>query len=128
MDNLSPDQIKAMINMLQTMLNSQSSNQDQNDAEEPDNQVDVLNTKRVKSNRSVTRQNKFTNMPEMNMHKDDVAIDKKLKVQPPVPRARPFKLLKVVCRVCGRNDEINPALLVESPNRYKCNNCSTSAG
>lgn len=127
MDNLSPDQIKAMISMLQTMLNSQVT-EDQQDAEESENQPDILTNKSVKPKKSTNRQNKFNSMPEMNMHKDDVAIDKKLKVQPPVPRARPFKMLKVVCRVCGRNDEINPALLVESPSRYKCNNCSTSAG
>lgn len=127
MDNLSPDQIKAMISMLQTMLNSQVT-EDQQNAEESENQPDILTNKSVKPKKSTNRQNKFNSMPEMNMHKDDVAIDKKLKVQPPVPRARPFKMLKVVCRVCGRNDEINPALLVESPSRYKCNNCSTSAG
>jgi hypothetical protein len=127
MDNLSPDQIKAMISMLQTMLNSQVT-EDQQDSEESENQPDILTNKSVKPKKSTNRQNKFNSMPEMNMHKDDVAIDKKLKVQPPVPRARPFKMLKVVCRVCGRNDEINPALLVESPSRYKCNNCSTSAG
>ena len=130
MDNLSPEQLKAMIGMLQTMLNQASP--DAEIVEETNNedyQFTVLPTKSVKPKvRSKDRPNKFNSMPEKNMHKDDVTIDKKLRVQPPVPRARPFTMLKVVCRVCGRSEEVNPSLLSESPNRYKCNQCSTSAG
>lgn len=132
MDNLSPDQIKAMITMLQTMLAVQSQvDNTESDTEENNDTpaFGVVNAKTTNSNQKTKqRPNKFNSMPEKNMHKEDIAIDQKLSVQPPVPRARPFKTLKVVCRVCGRNDEVNPSLLVEGPTRYKCNQCSTSAG
>lgn len=132
MDNLSPDQIKSMIVLLQTMLNAQTSSSNISEStkeQSEDDSFDVLTTKSFRSkNKKNTRPNKFNDMPEKNMHKEDVEIDQKLKVQPPVPRARPFRMAKVVCRVCGRNDEVNPSLLVEGPTRYKCNQCSASAG
>lgn len=133
MDNLSPDQIKSMIAMLQMMLNTQAASSNTSEPiedEAEEESFSVLPTKsfRSKKDKNKPRPNKFNNMPEKNMHKEDIEIDQKLKVQPPVPRARPFRMAKVVCRVCGRNDEVNPSLLVEGPARYKCNQCSTSAG
>lgn len=129
MDNLSPEQIKAMISMLQTMLNQTPNTEVVEETDSEDDQFTVLSTKSVKpKTKSKDRPNKFNSMPEKNMHKEDIAIDQKLRVQPPVPRARPFTMVKVACRVCGRNDEVNPSLLSEGPNRYKCNQCSTSAG
>lgn len=128
MDNLTPDQIKAMIMMLQNMLPQQTSDGDNivDDNEIEHTASTKRNTKTGKKTKSAT--NKFNNMPEMHMHKDDIAIDKKLRTQPPVPRARPFKLIKVVCRVCGKREEVNPGLILESVDRYKCNKCSTSSG
>jgi hypothetical protein len=67
-------------------------------------------------------------MPELNMHKEDVAIDKKLAKFPPVSRARQFEMVDVKCRVCGRTETVSPSLVFEGLERYKCNNCSTSAG
>jgi len=72
--------------------------------------------------------NKFLSMAEKDMHKDDIEIDKKLAKFPPVSRARDFEMIDVVCRVCGRKETISPSLLFDAPDRYKCNNCSTSAG
>jgi transposase-like protein len=62
------------------------------------------------------------------MHKEDVAIDKKLAKFPPVSRARQFEMVEVKCRVCGRTETVSPSLVFEGLERYKCNNCSTSAG
>ena len=71
--------------------------------------------------------NLFDSMSEASMHKDDVEIDKRLKVQPITQRSRNYKPLTVRCRVCGKEEKVNPSL-VESIERYKCNKCSTSAG
>lgn len=71
--------------------------------------------------------NKFLSMSEANMHKDDVAIDKKLNKAPPTERSRQYQNIKVKCRVCGKEESVSPAL-VESRERYKCNKCATSPG
>ena len=62
------------------------------------------------------------------MHKEDVEIDKKLFTRPPVPRARKFKFIKAICRVCGKKEDVNPMTLTDSLDRYKCNKCSGAAG
>ena len=74
------------------------------------------------------RPNKFLEMPEFSMHKADTIIDQKLSVQPPTPRTRKFTPIKVRCRVCGKEEEINPSLLASEKERYKCNKCSAIAG
>lgn len=71
--------------------------------------------------------NLFEDMPEYNMHKADIAIDKKLSVYPPTARSRKYNNIDVVCRVCGKTDSVNPSL-VETTDRYKCNSCSRSPG
>lgn len=122
MDNLTPEQIQSMIVMLQNMLPKL-------DEQNNDFVSNPAKSKPKKQKNSVDKTvNKFNSMPEKNLHKDDTAIDKKLRIQPPVPRARKFSLIKVTCRVCGRSEEISPGLLVDSPDRYKCNKCSSSAG
>lgn len=133
MDNLSTEQIQSMIKMLQAMLNSQESSEDQTHQESNEQKTHFIKdnkrtTKSSSKKSTKANKNKFMDMPEMNMHKEDVEVDKKLRVQPPVPRARQFSMVKVVCRVCGKKDEVSPSLIVESPSRYKCNKCSTAAG
>jgi len=71
--------------------------------------------------------NKFDSMPERNMFRDDVAIDKKLSVQPPSPRTRSYTTINVTCRSCGKSYSLNPAL-VHDATRYKCNTCSQAGG
>lgn len=125
--NLDPQQIQQMIQLLQAMLPQQTSSQN-NDTDDQHN----IKTKRRSRNGSKKNGkpsiNKFDSMPERRMHKEDVAIDKKLSIQPPVPRARKFELVQANCRVCGRKEEINPVLITDSLDRYKCNKCSGSAG
>lgn len=72
--------------------------------------------------------NKFLEMQEANMHKEDSRIDKLLCKQPPVLRSRSYKPITVSCRVCGKKEQVNPALITEGAARYKCNKCSTSEG
>lgn len=117
MDDLNPNQIKQMIAMLQSMLP-----QDQSDEPEANS---VIRSKNIDTKKK--RVNKFEQMSEYTMHKDDVAIDQALSKYPPVARNRSYTPLKVVCRVCGRTETVNPAM-IDSVERYKCNKCSAMAG
>lgn len=120
-----PDQIKQLITVLQQLLPSESKPQNDDEAEEFHNPI---RTKGGKKNFSQGRPNKFESMMEKGMHKDDIEIDKKLSAHPPVARSRDFQTMKVKCRVCGREEDVNPSLLTSESSRFKCNNCSTSAG
>lgn len=117
-----PEQIKLLIAMLQQMLPQEQQNNS--------NQVDesIIKTKSIRSDKINSRPNKFLDMPEKNMHKSDSAIDKKLCINPPTPRSRKFIPISVVCRVCGKSEKVNPAIVPEPKDRYKCNKCSATSG
>jgi hypothetical protein len=115
---LDKDDIKQLIAILQKGL----SDEDEDDTIEPPAKKKV-STKKKK----ITKPNLFEKMSESSMHKDDVEIDRRLRKLPPTERSRSYKPLKVRCRVCNREENVNPSL-VESVERYKCNKCSTSAG
>lgn len=124
--NLSnPEQIQQLINALQALLPK-----NETDNKKSSKNKNNIKTKKTKSgkNNDEDHENKFLSMPEMNMHKSDTKIDKKLAQQPPTPRNRPFKYIDVACRSCGKKEKVNPKILPESADRYKCNNCSTNAG
>lgn len=136
-----PDQIKNLISLLQAMLpnediadkqeqkptktKSKKKKEDETPAEPAFNSRIKTKNKRSAQPSSV---NKFEKMMEFNMHKDDKAIDEKLAKHPPVARTREFEPIMVRCRVCGKEEVVNPSLVHDSPSRYKCNNCSTQAG
>lgn len=122
MDNLTPDQIKQMITMLQSML-PESNNETVTETSINKDKIKTVNRRPVPSS-----ENKFDMMAESRMHKDDIEIDKKLNKYGPTPRTRKFQLINVQCRVCGKKESINPILLYDTPDRYKCNRCSGSAG
>lgn len=119
---LDKDDIKQLIAILQKGL-----------VEDGDDIVETKPTRtktpktKTRSSKKPKRNNLFDNMVEASMHKDDVEIDKRLRKVPPTQRSRNYKPLKVRCRVCGKEELMNPSL-VESLERYKCNKCSTSAG
>lgn len=122
---LDNDDIKALIAILQKGLTNDS---DDNDEEE-------VKPKRKTQRSSKPRQtkkkstNKFESMPEFGMCKEDVEIDRKIKKPPPSLRNRPFELVKVQCRVCGKKDKVAPSILESMEiERYKCNKCATGAG
>jgi hypothetical protein len=121
-----PEQLKQFIALLQGLLPKNDQNNPPDKTEE--DFVSPVRTKNPKRDSKKQRPNKFLDMPEKDMHKDDSVIDKLLMKHPPVARSREFEPISVKCRVCGKAEEINPALLSDSPTRYKCNNCSTSAG
>ena len=117
-----PEQIKQLISALQKLLPDETDNDE-------DNLSPKIKTKSAKSfKKRKNSSNKFISMPEMKMHKDDCLIDKKLAKLPPTPRTRKFQPMNVKCRICGKSEEINPNILADSPDRYKCNKCSTMAG
>lgn len=122
-DELSPKQIKQMINMLKQML------PEENEAATED-AADTTATSPIKTvnKRPKQTENKFDAMMEAHLHKADTEIDKKLAKYGPTPRLRKFTPLKVSCRICGKNEEVNPNILTDTPGRYKCNDCSRSAG
>jgi len=113
-----PEQIKQLIQMLQKMLPLDENTSTENS---------IIKTKSVKPGKKNTT-NKFVDMPEKNMHKADILIDKKLNIHPPTPRTRTFSKIEVVCRICGKKEKVNPSILPDQADRYKCNKCSSSSG
>lgn len=111
-----PEQIKQLIGLLQALLPTE----DNIDKPKPKK----ARTKRT-SKATSTSNNKFLQMPESNMHKEDLAVDKKLAKFPPTPRSRKFDTIEVSCRSCGRTEIVNP-VLVHDRERYKCNRCAAS--
>jgi hypothetical protein len=124
--NLDPHQIQQMILMLQAMLPKQEESVSEKDSKTKKKAPRTNN--KSKASISKSSNNKFDEMMEKRMHKEDVEIDKKLIVQPPVPRSRPFNLVSATCRVCGKKENVNPVLITDSLDRYKCNKCSGAAG
>ena len=120
-----PNQIKQLISALQSLLPKESSEKivENTEPELPNHNIKTK-TRQLKAEHI----NKFDNMPEAQMHKSDSIIDKKLSVHPPSPRTRQFEPIDVRCRSCGKIEKINPVLLPDSTDRYKCNKCSTSPG
>lgn len=126
-----PDQIKNLIDVLQSLLPKQQDvkteiGQQSDENEAPTNPIKTRGGSRPSIKKGA---NKFERMSEFTMHKDDAIIDKALSKIPPVARAREeMSLIEVTCRVCGRKENISPTLIFDSISRYKCNNCATQAG
>ena len=87
MHDLTPEQIQQMITMLQGMLPKE---QAEDHVDEVDNPPAPLNNniKTSKRRPQPSSINKFDTMAESRMHKDDIAIDKKLNKYGPTPRTR----------------------------------------
>jgi lysyl-tRNA synthetase class I len=126
MDNLTPEQIHQMIGMLKSMLPDQQAQDEDNSQEKLVSETSIKN--RPSKKISGTFSNKFDQMMEAKLHKEDTEIDKALSVYGPTPRQRKFEPVKVLCRLCGKSEMVNPAVLSESKDRYKCNACSRSPG
>lgn len=116
---LDNDDIKQLIAILQRGLENDNSDDIEEIQTKPKKKTSKKTTKKSK--------NLFDSMSESRMHKEDIEIDKKLRVSPPTERSRSYKPVEVRCRVCGKTEVIDPSL-VESIERYKCNKCSSSAG
>lgn len=123
---LDNDDIKQLIAILQKGLTDNNSIDDNEEGiQDPVEQKIKSKSRKTKTKR--VSKNLFDNMGEASMHKDDVEIDRKLRKYPPTQRSRSYEAVKVRCRLCGKEDSVNP-VLVESGDRYKCNKCSRFAG
>ena len=123
-----PEQIKQLINLLSGLLPSDSDSSD----EKPKTRKRTTRKKTVstskKQPKKPQRENKFTDMPESQMFKEDPALAKKLYKQPPM-RRRPKKgQTQAQCRICGKKENVSPGLLFGGIERFKCNKCSATPG
>lgn len=120
---LDKEDIKQLISILQRGLDD-SGDKDSDSEETPKNNI---KTKKSKAKKNSSK-NKFLEFGFDKLHKEDIAIDKILNQKPRTPRRKTLKQVDVRCRVCGKQEKINPSLLYESPDRYKCNKCCSSPG
>jgi hypothetical protein len=126
--SLKDDDIRQLIAILQRGLSTDSDESEDDVEEQPKHTKKITKSKVDKSSKKPQRPNKFDQMMEKTMHKNDAQIDKLLNVHPPSIRTREFDPVRVQCRVCQRVEEINPSLILDSPSRYKCNKCSGAPG
>lgn len=129
-----PEQIKQMIGLLSTLLEAadQQNSSDTSSNEEDDETRPTklpANDKTIhKNNKKEQRENKFLQMPEAKLHKEDPEIAKKLYKQPPMARNRKNQTIKARCRVCGKQENIQSSLIYGGIERFKCNKCSATPG
>lgn len=124
-----PEQVKGLITLLQALLATQETQTDGvEDQPKPTKKRSKNTTRQSKKQQTQQRENKFLDMPEKNLHKEDTEIDRKLNKLPPTPRTRKFQNVKVTCRVCGKTETISPSYMTMERDRYKCNKCSGAAG
>lgn len=143
LESMSEHQIKSMIALLQTLLTSKTVNDNTSTEDDNEEPAKRKKTKKTKSSNNTKQSNKlknkhgynlsrdnnkFLSMPEANMHKDDSRIDALLSKHPPVSRSRKFEYVNVKCRLCGKEENVSPGILTDSPSRYKCNKCSAIQG
>lgn len=124
-----PEQLKKFIAALSSLLPPEENNI----AEKPKARKTRTTRKTTKKITSKTRtseekHNKFLDMAESNMFKEDPRVAKKLYNQPPMKRRSKKAKLSVTCRICGKREEISSSLLYGDKDRYKCNKCCGSAG
>ncbi len=131
LDNLknNPEQIQLLISVLQSLLPTNNSGaSSKKKATKPKNKNKTNNIRSKTRTLDINEENKFLTMGVKDLHKEDAAIDRALSKFPPTPRNRSFKPMSVTCRSCGKKESVNPVLIHDSPDRYKCNKCSSSAG
>ena len=115
-----PDQIKQLIGLLSSLLNSEP--------EQDDSKPTKIKTKNKKVRSTKKNKNLFDSMSIKDSHKDDTRIDEILnKNKSPTERNRDFNFVDVRCRQCGKEDNVNPSLVYDIK-RYKCNDCSKTGG
>lgn len=124
---LEKEDIMALIAILQKGLTDEP--KEKTKTTKADNKVVKPKTKKKRGKvEAESGVNKFVSMGFDRLHKEDCEIDRKLSQSPRTPRREKFEFIDVICRSCGKKEQINPALLYDSADRYKCNKCSTSPG
>tara|TARA_Y100000385_G_scaffold291743_1_gene371920 strand:- start:34171 stop:34554 length:384 start_codon:yes stop_codon:yes gene_type:complete len=125
---LDKEDILALISILKKGLEDDSDIPEEKVVSRNTNKKNISSSKKSSSKKKNKKVNKFSDMSEFKMHKEDIEIDKRLNVTPPSPRTRSFSMVDVVCRVCGKKETVSPASITESSGRHKCNKCCTLPG
>ena len=129
MGNVDTDKLKQLLYAMIETLDGNDSEPNQKDESPATNQVQPQQTNnKPRRSRYGGGENLFLSMPEKDMHKNDVEIDKKLAPKQLTARNRKSTEIDVKCRVCGKEQKISQSLLIDGVHRYKCNDCSRSAG
>lgn len=124
-----PEQLKKFIAALSSLLPPEENNLPEKPKAKKTRTTKKTTRKTTNKTRtSEERHNKFLDMAENNMFKEDPKVAKKLYNQPPMRRRSKKAKLSVTCRICGKREEISSALLYGDKDRYKCNKCCGSAG
>ena len=124
-----PEQLKKFIAALSSLLPPEENNVPEKPKAKKTRTTKKTTRKTTNKTRtSEERHNKFLDMAENNMFKEDPKVAKKLYNQPPMKRRSKKAKLSVTCRICGKREEISSSLLYGDKDRYKCNKCCGSAG
>jgi len=124
-----PEQLKKFIAALSSLLPPEENNVPEKPKAKKTRTTKKTTRKTTNKTRtSEERHNKFLDMAENNMFKEDPKVAKKLYNQPPMRRRSKKAKLSVTCRICGKREEISSSLLYGDKDRYKCNKCCGSAG
>jgi|SRR5210317_1753278 len=124
-----PEQLKKFIAALSSLLPPEENNVPEKPKAKKTRTTKKTTRKTTNKTRtSEERHNKFLDMAENNMFKEDPKVAKKLYNQPPMRRRSKKAKLSVTCRICGKREEISSSLLYGDKDRYKCNKCCSSAG
>ena len=124
-----PEQLKKFIAALSSLLPPEENNVPEKPKAKKTRTTKKTTRKTTNKTRtSEERHNKFLDMAENNMFKEDPKVAKKLYNQPPMRRRSKKPKLSVTCRICGKREEISSSLLYGDKDRYKCNKCCSSAG
>ena len=124
-----PEQLKKFIAALSSLLPPEENNVPEKPKAKKTRTTKKTTRKTTNKTRtSEERHNKFLDMAENNMFKEDPKVAKKLYNQPPMRRRSKKPKLSVTCRICGKREEISSSLLYGDKDRYKCNKCCGSAG
>ena len=124
-----PEQLKKFIAALSSLLPPEENNVPEKPKAKKTRTTKKTTRKTTNKTRtSEERHNKFLDMAENNMFKEDPKVAKKLYNQPPMRRRSKKAKLSVTSRICGKREEISSSLLYGDKDRYKCNKCCSSAG
>ena len=129
-----PKELKKLIAILQILADGSESsdNESENDDNEPETPIRTKSRKPVSDvkpngKKNKPNKNKFLDMPEARMHKEDKDFTIKVAKELPVPRTREYDPIDVECRICHKKESVCPSL-VDSLSRYKCNSCARNSG
>ena len=130
MGNVDTDKLKQLLYAMIETLDGDNSETNDNDQSPETNppETQQTNNNQTRRSRYGGNENLFLSMPEKDMHKNDIEIDKKLAPKQLTARNRRSTEVDVKCRVCGKQHRVSQSLITDGIGRYKCNDCSRSSG